>query len=117
MSLQTSAWTTWTISATRWAQIAAEKAGILRANGVLVTLPQHPEANAAIGEAAVRLNVRGVDAARCLPPMRAQGLGAASGLARNKYELAIDGEVIRVDSPLAGQHQQRNLALAIAAGD
>jgi dihydrofolate synthase/folylpolyglutamate synthase len=103
------------------AKIAAEKAGILRENGVLVTLSQHPEANAAIGEAAVRLNVRGVDAARCLPPLR-QGLGARGQgpengrvLARNKYELAIDGEVIRIDSPLAGQHQQRNLALAIAA--
>lgn len=102
------------------AMIAAEKAGILREDGVLVTLSQHPEANAAIGEAAVRLNVRGVDAARCLPPMRyeirhtryeAAGTG---GLARNKYELAIDGAVIRIDSPLAGQHQQRNLALAIA---
>src|ERR1700753_610972 len=48
--------------------IAAEKAGILRENGVLVTLAQHPEANAAIGERAVGLNVRGVDAARFLPP-------------------------------------------------
>ena len=101
-------------------KIAAEKAGILREDGVLVTLSQHPEANAAIGEAAVRLNVRGVDAARCLPPMRqgqgsrAKGQEGASLLGRNKYELAIDGEVIRVDSPLAGQHQQRNLALAIA---
>ncbi len=44
------------------AEIAHEKAGILRRNGVLVTLPQHPEANQAIGEAAVALNVRGVDA-------------------------------------------------------
>jgi dihydrofolate synthase/folylpolyglutamate synthase len=97
-------------------KIAAEKAGILRENGVLVMLSQHPEANAAIGEAAVRLNVRGVDAARCLPPMRQQAVSSERGpLAHNKYELAIDGEVIRVDSPLAGQHQQRNLALAIAA--
>ena len=48
--------------------IATEKAGILRENGVLVTLSQHPEANAAIGEVALALNVRGVDASRCLPP-------------------------------------------------
>jgi dihydrofolate synthase/folylpolyglutamate synthase len=101
-------------------EIAGEKAGILRQDGVLVTLSQHPEANAAIGEAAMRLNVRGVDAARCLPGMR-QGLGireqglGGSLLARNVYELAIDGEAIVVDSPLAGQHQQRNIALAIAA--
>jgi dihydrofolate synthase/folylpolyglutamate synthase len=103
-------------------EIAGEKAGILRENGVLVTLAQHPEANAAIGEAAVRLSVRGVDAARCLPAaqrtanskqLTAQG-EAGSLLVRNRYELLIGGEVLQVDSPLAGQHQQRNIALAIA---
>ena len=99
--------------------IAGEKAGILREDGVLVTLSQHPEANAAIGAAAMRLDVRGVDAARCLPGLRAQEAGsrkheAGSPLERNRYAVAIDGEAIQVDSPLAGQHQQRNLALAIA---
>jgi dihydrofolate synthase/folylpolyglutamate synthase len=97
-------------------EIAGEKAGILRENGVLVTLAQHPEANAAIGEAAVRLGVRGVDAARYLPAAR-QGQGIrdkGQELARNRYELSPEGEVLHVDSPLAGQHQQRNLALAIA---
>jgi len=99
-------------------EIAGEKAGILRQDGVLVTLAQHQEANAAIGEAAVRLGVRGVDAARCLPPSR-QGLGireqgSGSPLARNVYDLSVEGEAVRVDSPLAGQHQQRNVALAIA---
>ena len=44
-------------------EIAGEKAGILRENGVLVTLAQHPEANAAIGEAAMRLGVRALIAA------------------------------------------------------
>jgi dihydrofolate synthase/folylpolyglutamate synthase len=101
-------------------EIAGEKAGILREDGVLVTLSQHPEANAAIGAAAVRLGVRGVDAARCLPGVR-QETGSrkeeagGSLLARNRYELAMDGEVIGVDSPLAGVHQQRNIALAVAA--
>jgi len=100
-------------------EIAGEKAGILRQDGVLVTLAQHQEANAAIGEVAVRLNVRGVDAARCLPPSRdfaarlATGAGA-SPLARNVYDLSLEGEALHVDSPLAGQHQQRNVALAIA---
>jgi dihydrofolate synthase/folylpolyglutamate synthase len=101
-------------------EIAGEKAGILRQDGVLVTLSQHPEANAAIGEAAVRQGVRGVDAARCLPGLR-QGTGnrkqetaGGSPLERNCYDVVIDGEVLRVDSPLAGQHQQRNVALAIA---
>jgi len=66
----------------------------------------------------VRLGVRGVDAARCLPPSR-QGLGIReqgldSPLARNVYDLSLEGEALHVDSPLAGQHQQRNVALAIA---
>ncbi|HSY34705.1 MAG TPA: folylpolyglutamate synthase/dihydrofolate synthase family protein [Acidobacteriaceae bacterium] len=100
-------------------EIAGEKAGILRQDGVLVTLAQHPEANAAIGEAAVRLGVRGVDAARCLPPSRDFAARFAAGaeaslLARNVYDLAVEGEALHVDSPLAGQHQQRNVALAIA---
>ena len=52
------------------AEIAGEKAGILRQNGTLVTLSQHPEANQAIGAAAARLHVRGVNAAPFLPPAR-----------------------------------------------
>ncbi len=110
-------------------EIAGEKAGILRQDGVLVTLAQHPEANAAIGEAAVRLDVRGVDAARCLPVRQETGStkqetgcevrGFGSPLARNCYDLVIGSpvgrdEVLHIDSPLAGQHQQRNVALAIA---
>lgn len=102
--------------------IATEKAGILRKDGVLVTLSQHPDANAAIGEAAVGLDVRGVDASRCLPPRGYRGTVEESidinisptSRWRNRYPISIDGEVIHVDSPLAGQHQQRNIALAIA---
>jgi dihydrofolate synthase/folylpolyglutamate synthase len=96
--------------------IAAEKAGILRQDGILVTLSQHPEANAAIGEAAMAKNVRGVDAARCLPGTRLEASHSVEGslLPRNKYALSIDGAALHIDSPLAGQHQQRNLALAIA---
>jgi dihydrofolate synthase/folylpolyglutamate synthase len=101
-------------------EIAREKAGILRQDGVLVTLSQHQEANAAIGEIAVAKDVRGVDAARCLPPSRG-GSGfvlrrGARGFAapRNTYDLSLDGAVVHVDSPLAGAHQQRNLALALA---
>jgi len=44
------------------AEIAREKAGIIRANGVLVTLPQHPEANEVIGRVAQERNARGVSA-------------------------------------------------------
>ena len=89
--------------------ITREKAGILRENGVLVTLPQHPEANTALGEAATNLNVRGVNAAEYIPSRTTHPEDG-----RNRYTLQVEGQNIEVDSPLAGQHQQRNLALAIA---
>jgi dihydrofolate synthase/folylpolyglutamate synthase len=100
-------------------EIAREKAGILRENGVLVTLSQHPQANQAIGEMAIECHVRGVDAARFLPPTRGEVsgsriLGPEGVFARNRYSLSIDGEVVKIDSPLSGQHQQRNIALAVA---
>ncbi len=96
--------------------IAGEKCGILRANGTLVTLPQHPEANQAIGVAATGLAVRGVNAARYIPPPTREAVKQEDALPRNRYELNLeDGAApILVDSPLAGAHQQRNLALAIA---
>lgn len=98
--------------------IAREKAGILRPGGVLVTLPQHPEANQAIGEAAVALDVHGVNAADYLPGrnFRAGATTPAAGVAlpRNQYAVTVDGEKLAVDSALFGEHQQRNIALAIA---
>ena len=106
------------------AEIAREKAGILRRKGVLVTLPQHPEANQAIGEAAFALEVSATNAAVYMPAsggragasLRNESSGAAAGdgLAPNRYPLTVLGQEIAVDSPLGGQHQQRNIALAIA---
>jgi dihydrofolate synthase / folylpolyglutamate synthase len=87
--------------------IAREKAGILRKDGVLITLPQHPEANQAIGEAAVALDVRGVSAAEYVPALDAVN-------AQGAYPVQISGEIIEAASPLAGSHQHRNVALAIA---
>jgi dihydrofolate synthase / folylpolyglutamate synthase len=88
------------------AEIAREKAGILRQDGVLVTLPQHPEANQAVGEVAVALNVRGVNAAEYIPVRGDDG---------DVYPLMVLGERVTVASPLHGAHQQRNVALAVAA--
>ncbi len=98
-------------------EIAGEKCGILRENGILVTLSQHPEANQAIGEAAARLHVRGVNAAAFLPPARRNSEEPRTPDAwRNQYALPVEGfGTIHVDSPLAGDHQQRNLALALAS--
>jgi dihydrofolate synthase / folylpolyglutamate synthase len=100
--------------------IATEKAGILRENGVLVTLSQHPEANQAFGEIAISKNVRGVDAARYLAPRapETQSIDINTSLLalhHNQYNISIDDKILRIDSPLAGQHQQRNLALALAS--
>ena len=154
------------------AEITREKAGILRANGTLITLPQHPEANQAIGEAAALLNLHAISAADFIPPqtpghaheaviltlsnakgkepegadtttaagtfqpqtssislhdpqLRAPFIAplsyAMSGsatelpLPRNHYTLTLNNEPLEIDSPLSGHHQQRNIALAIAA--
>jgi len=94
--------------------IAREKAGILRQNGVMVTLPQLREANEVLGEIAVGLGVRGVSAAEYVP-LEATELGRGQDFSRNKYALHVMGETVEIDSPLAGQHQRRNIALAIAA--
>ena len=95
--------------------IAREKAGILRENGVMVTLPQHREANEALGEIAMGLGVRGVNAAEYIPAPRTPEHGPIRTAERNRYSLRAMGETVEIDSPLAGQHQQRNIALAIAA--
>jgi dihydrofolate synthase/folylpolyglutamate synthase len=102
-------------------EIAREKAGILRQDGVLITLPQHPEANQVIGEAAMALHVRAVNASTALPYVTNTVTDT-----HNHYFVDIPVEDnkgqdnparlhIEVDSPLAGRHQQRNIALAIAA--
>jgi dihydrofolate synthase/folylpolyglutamate synthase len=100
------------------AEITREKAGILRKNGILVTLPQHPQANQAIGEAAAELDLQAFSAAEFIPSQVGHHPGAASGssepLPRNRYTVALDGAALEVDSPLAGHHQQRNIALSIA---
>ena len=88
------------------AAIAREKAGILRPGGVMVTLPQHPEANRVLGEVAIELNTRGISAVPFMPP----GIGVAG-----PYEIEALGGAVLVDSPLTGAHQHRNIALAIAA--
>ena len=89
------------------AAIAREKAGILRRGGIMITLPQHPEANQVLGEVATQLDVRVVNAAAYMPM-------AAAG-ATGPYFVQALGEGVEVDSPLRGAHQHRNLALAIAS--
>jgi dihydrofolate synthase/folylpolyglutamate synthase len=89
------------------AAITREKAGILRRGGTLITLPQHPEANQVLGEAATDLDVRRVKAEAYIP-----SLGADTAAS---YSVEVMGASVKAASPLTGAHQQRNVALAIAA--
>ena len=104
-------------------EIAAEKAGIIRKNGVVVMLPQHPEANDVLGNIAIERGARAVSAVEYVPDVSPAGNAAtnkeghperAEGAAF-PYSLHVLGQEITVASPLIGRHQLRNTALAIAA--
>ena len=102
------------------AEIAHEKAGVIRAGGVVVTLPQHPEANDVIGNAILERGARAVSAVPYVPPVApgaSQVPDIAPSATRTRYPLTVLGERIEVDSPLVGRHQLRNAALAIAAAE
>jgi dihydrofolate synthase / folylpolyglutamate synthase len=102
-------------------EIAREKAGIIRPGGIVVTLPQLPEANDVLGNAILDAGAHAVNAVPYVPPvspgsascLSADG-GAGVGV-RNCYPLDVMGTRVMVESPLVGRHQLRNLALAITA--
>jgi len=104
-------------------EIAREKAGIIRPGGIVVTLPQLPEANDVIGNAILDAGARAVNVVPYVPPVspgsRQYLVPSTQETAwrgrRQRYSLAVLGKEIVVDSPMVGRHQLRNLALAIAA--
>ena len=100
-------------------EIAREKAGIIRAAGVVVTLPQQPEANDVIGNAIMNLKARGVNAVPYVPPVSPGSVQYRTPSSEAgdvyRYPLAVMGDEIAVETPLVGRHQLRNTALAIAA--
>ena len=109
-------------------EIAREKAGIIRAGGVVVTLPQSPEANDVIGNAILDREARAVSAVPFVPPVSpgsssyltaeiAECAEEIKGAPRLRYPLQVMGSQITVDSPLVGRHQLRNIALAVAAAE
>jgi dihydrofolate synthase/folylpolyglutamate synthase len=118
-------------------EIAREKVGIIRPGGVVVTLPQQPEANDVIGNTILDLGARGVSAVPYVPPVSpasAQYLVPSTkkkpftaGYAENaeegrshsfyRYPLVAMGQEILVETPLVGRHQLRNVALAIATAE
>ena len=113
-------------------EIAGEKVGIIRPGGVVVTLPQQPEANDVIGNAILELVARGVSAVQYVPPISPASTDYLVSSAANKskttagedrqpflcrYPLHVMGKQILVETPLVGRHQLRNVALAIAAAE
>ena len=112
------------------AEIAREKAGIVRPGGVVVTLPQIPAANDVIGNAILDLDATGVSAVQYVPPVSpaapdyfqakpftTEDTEAAQRYTGgfSRYPLQVMGKEILVETPLVGRHQLRNVALAIAA--
>ena len=123
-------------------EIAHEKAGIIRPGGVVVTLPQQPQANDVIGNTILELGAQGVSAVPYVPPVspgsdeycvrRSEkpliaepaeecAEGAEKSLTKgspvSRYPLQVMGKQILVETPLVGRHQLRNIALAIATAE
>ncbi len=127
-------------------EIAGEKVGIMRPGGVVVTLPQQPEANDVIGNTIMNLGARAVNAVPYVPPVSpasarylvrvssrdrvlqsdvsdesaektAQGAENGNTVHVYRYPLQVMGRQILVETPLVGRHQLRNVALAIATAE
>jgi dihydrofolate synthase / folylpolyglutamate synthase len=122
-------------------EIAREKAGIIRSGGVVVTLPQQPQANDVIGNTILELGAQGVSAVPYVPPVSpgsdeycvpgrkpltaedaeevAEDAEKSSDTAGpiSRYPLQVMGKQIMVETPLVGRHQLRNVALAIATAE
>jgi len=104
-------------------EIAREKAGIIRPGGVVVTLPQQPEANDVIGNTILDLDAVGVSAVQYVPPVSPASpefrvpSTEKDRTPRYRYPLQVMGKQIVVESPLVGRHQLRNVALAVAAAE
>lgn len=105
-------------------EIAGEKAGIIRRGGIVVTLPQHPEANDVIGNTILEMGASAVSAVRYVPPvspaaenfLTTEDTGHTQGPVY-RYPLQVMGKQIVVETPLIGRHQLRNVALAIACAE
>jgi len=97
-------------------EIAREKAGVIRPGGIVVTLPQHPEANDVIGNTILSLGATAVSAVPYVPPVSPNSEQYSAG-AISRYPLHVMGKQVTVETPLVGRHQLRNIALAIAAAE
>jgi dihydrofolate synthase / folylpolyglutamate synthase len=115
------------------AEIAREKAGIIRSDRPVVILPQHPEANEVIGNAILELGARGLSAVEYVPPVSPRSTDylmpspeprvpspenrSGSRQLRYHYPQCVMGKQILIETPLVGRHQLRNVALAITTAE
>jgi dihydrofolate synthase/folylpolyglutamate synthase len=81
------------------AEIAREKVGIIRPGGVVVTLPQQPEANDVIGNTILDLGARGVSAVQYVPPVSP---GSGDWLAVGNREFGEDRQ-----KPLTAENAEK----------
>ncbi len=101
-------------------EIAREKAGIIRPGGVVVTLPQQPQANDVIGNTILELAAKGVSAVPYVPPVSpasAEYFRSNESRPVSRYPMQFMGKEITVETPLVGRHQFRNIALALATAE
>jgi dihydrofolate synthase/folylpolyglutamate synthase len=111
-------------------EIANEKAGIIRPGGIVVTLPQHPQANDVIGNKILELRAKAVSAVPYVPPVSPGSdqyfkpcdsepypNKQSVSVPRSRYRVEVMGKEIAVESALIGRHQLRNVALAIATAE
>jgi dihydrofolate synthase / folylpolyglutamate synthase len=101
-------------------EIAREKAGIIRPGGIVVTLPQQPQANDVIGNKILDVGAVGVSAVQYVPPISPASVEYFDGgkyRPVSRYPLQFLGKEIVVETPLVGRHQLRNIALALAAAE
>ena len=105
-------------------EIAREKAGIIRPGSTVVILPQQPEVNDVMGNTILNLGATAVSAVPYVPPVSPAsepyymaGGKPGCGVPLSRYPLQVMGKEILVETPLAGRHQLRNVALAIAAAE
>jgi dihydrofolate synthase/folylpolyglutamate synthase len=104
---------------TTLAAIAREKAGILRSGGTLIRFTQLNAAEDELAEIVKELGVRRVDALDYLPrSLGAPGpshLGTRENTVAAPYTVNVQDASVKINTPLAGGHQRRNISLAIAA--
>jgi dihydrofolate synthase / folylpolyglutamate synthase len=118
------------------AKIAREKAGIIRPRGVVVTLPQSPQANEVIGNAILEQDARAASAVPYVPPVspkaelylqrhsiaeeseiRAESAAKRLSHPIARYPMQVMGKQILIETSLVGRHQLRNVALAVATAE